>query len=85
MAHPPGGVGVAGQDRADRGRAYLVCDGSAAMTSAMCVNNPAACGAKAAAVYALPTIMPENYIAMFNAPPEGAGTERFGIMCGIPA
>ena len=27
MAYPPGGVGVAGQDRADRGRAYLVCDG----------------------------------------------------------
>ena len=23
----PGGVGVAGQDRADRGRAHLVCDG----------------------------------------------------------
>ena len=24
---PPGGGGVAGQDRADRGRAHLVCDG----------------------------------------------------------
>ena len=24
---PPGGIGVAGQDRADRGRAHLVCDG----------------------------------------------------------
>ena len=27
MAHSPGGVPVAGQHRADRGRAHLVCDG----------------------------------------------------------
>ena len=27
MAYSPGGVPVAGQHRADRGRAHLVCDG----------------------------------------------------------
>ncbi len=66
----PGGVGVAGQDRADRGRAYLVCDGLR-QRDRQCGKNTTGSLRRKKQLHYMGTaqiIMPENYITMFNAP-----------------
>ena len=51
------------------GQTHLVCDGLRQRDRQCGKIQPAACSAKAAAVYGhSQIIMPENYIAMFNAP-----------------